>query len=84
MKKPTNKELLNLLAENTININNRLSDIEDVLKYNQEVLSFLDELFTTAKPVKNEDEELIAFSKELYKLICEYCGKDGINFMGIA
>ena len=45
---------------------------------------FLEDVFNPPKDLVSSDEEMVAFSKELYKQICEYCGKDGIHFMGIA
>ena len=50
----------------------------------EQALSFIEDVFNPPRNLIKDDEELVAFSKELYKQICEYCGKDGISFMGIA
>jgi len=84
MKKPTDTELIELIAENILNILKRLEHIEMTNANNEEVLCFLEEIFNPPKDLITSEEDVVAFSKELYKQICDYCGKDGINFMGIA
>ena len=84
MKKPTDTELIELIAKNILNILNRLEHIEMTNDNNEQVLSFLEEIFNPPKDLITSEEDVVAFSKELYKQICDYCGKDGINFMGIA
>lgn len=84
MKKPTDNELIELIAQNILNILKRLEHIEMTNDNNEQVLSFLEEIFNPPKDLITSEEDVVAFSKELYKQICDYCGKDGINFMGIA
>ncbi len=84
MKKPTNKELIELIAKNVLNILKRLERIEMTNQNNEEVLTFLEEVFNPPKDLITSEDEMVAFSKELYKQICDYCGEDGIQFMGIA
>ena len=84
MKKPTDTELIELIAQNILNILKRLEHIEMTNDNNEQVLSFLEEIFNPPKDLITSEEDVVAFSKELYKQICDYCGKDGINFMGIA
>tara|TARA_Y100001963_G_C6736636_1_gene426759 strand:+ start:784 stop:1038 length:255 start_codon:yes stop_codon:yes gene_type:complete len=84
VKKPTNKELIELIAKNVLNILKRLERIEMTNQNNEEVLTFLEEVFNPPKDLITSEDEMVAFSKELYKQICDYCGEDGIQFMGIA
>jgi len=84
MKKITDSELIELIAKNVLNILKRLENIEMTSQNNEDVLHFLEEIFNPPKDIIRSEDELTAFSKELYKQICEYCGKDGISFMGIA
>ena len=84
MKKPTNKELIELIAKNVLSILKRLERIEMTNQNNEEVLTFLEEVFNPPKDLITSEDEMVAFSKELYKQICDYCGEDGIQFMGIA
>ena len=84
MKKPTDTELIELIAQNILNILKRLEHIEMTNANNEEVLRFLEDLFNPPRDFVASEEDVVAFSKELYKQICDYCGKDGINFMGIA
>lgn len=83
-KKPNNEELIELIAINVLNILKRLDNIELTNENNEEVLRFLEDIFNPPRDLISSDDEIVAFSKELYKQICDYCGKDGINFMGIA
>ena len=62
----------------------RLENIEITMDNSEQALSFIEDVFNPPRNLIKDDEELVAFSKELYKQICEYCGKDGISFMGIA
>lgn len=84
MKKLNNQELIELIARNVLNILKRLDKIEMTTANNEEVLAFLEDLFEPPQQIAQNEEAVIAFSRELYKQICKYCGKDGINFMGIA
>ena len=81
MKKPTDTELIELIAQNILNILKRLEHIEMTNANNEEVLCFLEEIFNPPKDLITSEEDVVAFSKELYKQICDYCGKDGINFL---
>ena len=51
---------------------------------NEDVLGFLEDVFNPPKDIVKSEDEVVAFSKELYRQICDYCGKDGVHFMGIA
>ena len=84
MKKPSDSELIELIARNVLNILKRLEHIEATNENNEEILAFIEDIFNPPKSLIASEDEIVAFSKELYKQICEYCGKDGINFMGIA
>ncbi len=84
MKKLSNEELIELIAKNVLNILKRLENIEITMDNSEQALSFIEDVFNPPRNLIKDDEELVAFSKELYKQICEYCGKDGISFMGIA
>lgn len=84
MKKPKDNDLIELIAQNILDILKRLEHIETTNANNEEVLSFLEDLFNPPKDLIKSDDEVVAFSKELYRQICDYCGKDGFNFMGIA
>jgi hypothetical protein len=84
MKKPKNEDLIELIAQTLIKVLSRLDDIEVSTKNNEEILLFIEEIFKPPKDIIKSEEEIVAFSKELYNQICKYCGKDGINFMGIA
>lgn len=84
MKKMSNEELIELIAKNVLNILKRLEHIETTTANNEEILAFIEDAFNPPKNIIATDEELIAFSKELYRQICDYCGEDGIQFMGIA
>tara|TARA_R100001594_G_scaffold76323_1_gene110966 strand:- start:283 stop:537 length:255 start_codon:yes stop_codon:yes gene_type:complete len=84
MKKLSNEELIELIAKNVLNILKRLEYIETTTANNEEVLAFIEDAFNPPRNLIKSDEELVAFSKELYRQICEYCGEDGIQFMGIA
>ena len=84
MKKLNNEELIELIARNVLNILKRLEQIEMTTQNNEDVLGFLEDIFTPPKDIVQSEDEVVAFSKELYRQICDYCGKDGVNFMGIA
>ena len=84
MKKMSNEELIELIARNVLNILKRLERIETTNQNNEEVLAFLEDIFNPPKDLIKSEDEMGSFSKELYKQMCEYCGKDGIHFMGIA
>ena len=84
MKKPKDNDLIELIAQNILDILKRLEHIETTNANNEEVLSFLEDLFNPPKDLIKSEDEVVAFSKELYRQICDYCGKDGFNFMGIA
>ncbi len=84
MKKIKDSELIELIAQNVLNILKRLEHIEMTSQNNEDVLHFLEDLFNPPKDLISSEDEMVAFSKELYKQMCEYCGKDGIQFMGIA
>lgn len=86
----TDRELIELIAKNILGIIKRLEDLEDISLHNEDILKFLEDVFNPNIPndidrnlVTGEDE-VVSFSKELYKQICDYCGKEGIQFMGIA
>ena len=84
MKKPNNEELIELIARNILTILKRLEQIEMTTQNNEDVLRFLEDVFNPPRDIIKSDDEMVAFSKELYQQICDYCGKDGIHFMGIA
>ena len=84
MKKIKDTQLIELIAQNVLNILKRLEHIEMTSQNNEDVLHFLEDLFNPPKDLIGSEDEMVAFSKELYKQMCEYCGKDGIQFMGIA
>ena len=84
MKKLTDSELIELIARNVLNILKRLEHIEMTSQNNEDVLRFLEEIFNPPKDIIKSEDEVVAFSKELYSQICDYCGDNGIKFMGIA
>tara|TARA_Y100001938_G_scaffold58720_1_gene82177 strand:+ start:6811 stop:7065 length:255 start_codon:yes stop_codon:yes gene_type:complete len=84
MKKPSNEELIELIARNILDILKRLEQIEMTNQNNEDVLKFLEDIFNPPRDLIKSEDEMVAFSKELYQKICDYCGKDGIHFMGIA
>ena len=84
MKKPTNTELIELIARNILNIIKRLEQIEMSTQNNEDVLRFLEDIFNPPRDLIKSEDEMVAFSKELYKQICDYCGEDGLHFMAIA
>ena len=84
MKKLTDSELIELIARNVLNILKRLEHIEMTSQNNEDVLRFLEEIFNPPKDIIKSEDEVVAFSKELYRQICDYCGDNGIKFMGIA
>tara|TARA_R100001594_G_scaffold10158_1_gene24052 strand:- start:628 stop:882 length:255 start_codon:yes stop_codon:yes gene_type:complete len=84
MDKPSDYELIEIIARNILDILKRLEHIEQSNENNEQILMFLEDVFNPPKDIVSSEEEMVAFSKELYKQICDYCGKDGIHFMGIA
>ena len=84
MDKPYDYELIEIIARNILDILKRLEHIEQSNENNEQILMFLEDVFNPPKDIVSSEEEMVAFSKELYKQICDYCGKDGIHFMGIA
>tara|TARA_R100001530_G_C4316945_1_gene154648 strand:+ start:176 stop:430 length:255 start_codon:yes stop_codon:yes gene_type:complete len=84
MDNPTDNELIEIIARNILDILKRLEHIEQSNESNEKILMFLEDVFNPPKDLVSSDEEMVAFSKELYKQICEYCGEDGLQFMAIA
>tara|TARA_S200002703_G_scaffold83357_1_gene71811 strand:+ start:2465 stop:2719 length:255 start_codon:yes stop_codon:yes gene_type:complete len=84
MDNPTDNELIEIIARNILDILKRLEHIENTNQSNEQILMFLEDIFNPPKDLVSSDEEMVAFSKELYKQICEYCGEDGLQFMAIA
>ena len=84
MDKPSDNELIEIIARNILDILKRLEQIEQSNESNEKILMFLEDIFNPPKDLVSSDEEMVAFSKELYKQICEYCGEDGLQFMAIA
>ena len=84
MDKPSDNELIEIIARNILDILKRLEHIENTNQSNEQILMFLEDIFNPPKDLVSSDEEMVAFSKELYKQICEYCGEDGLQFMAIA
>ena len=84
MNNPTDNELIEIIARNILDILKRLEHIENTNQSNEQILMFLEDIFNPPKDLVSSDEEMVAFSKELYKQICEYCGEDGLQFMAIA
>ena len=84
MDKPSDNELIEIIARNILDILKRLEHIENSNQSNEQILMFLEDIFNPPKDLVSSDEEMVAFSKELYKQICEYCGEDGLQFMAIA
>tara|TARA_R110000824_G_scaffold353775_1_gene540883 strand:- start:2791 stop:3063 length:273 start_codon:yes stop_codon:yes gene_type:complete len=89
--KITDRELIELIAKNILGIIRRLEELEDISLHSEEILQQLEDIFKPDIPDMDRDrdlitgeDEIVAFSKELYKQICDYCGKEGIQFMGIA
>lgn len=79
MKKPNNKELLEIMAkeifklrDDLVILKDRIADIDEDLYGEKEY------------DLQVADEELVRFTKEFYKEICKYCGNKGLDFMGIA
>lgn len=84
MDNPADNELIEIIARNILDILKRLEHIENTNQSNEQILMFLEDIFNPPKDLVSCDEEMVAFSKELYKQICEYCGEDGLQFMAIA
>ena len=63
MKKPTDHELIELIAQNILNILKRLEHIEMTNDNNEQVLSFLEEIFNPPKDLITSEEDVVAFSK---------------------
>tara|TARA_R110002020_G_scaffold8490_2_gene33975 strand:+ start:66 stop:320 length:255 start_codon:yes stop_codon:yes gene_type:complete len=84
MDNPADNELIEIIARNILDILKRLEHIENTNQSNEQILMFLEDIFNPPKDLVSSDEEMVAFSKELYKQICEYCGEDGLQFMAIA
>jgi hypothetical protein len=84
MDNPKDNELIEIIARNILDILKRLEHIENTNQSNEQILMFLEDIFNPPKDLVSSDEEMVAFSKELYKQICEYCGEDGLQFMAIA
>ena len=78
MEKLTEQELLTLILKVLNESTQRLDSIESSIKNIEELF------YPKSHFIESEHEQLIQFSKELYVEICEYCGNDGISFMGIA
>jgi hypothetical protein len=83
MSKPTDKDI-DIIARAIAEIIRKLDRIEDKTLHNEDILMFLQDLFDPPRNLVSSDEELVQFTKELYRQICEYCGEDGMKFMGIA
>jgi hypothetical protein len=84
MDNPIDNDLIEIIARNILDILKRLEHIENTNQSNEQILMFLEDIFNPPKDLVSSDEEMVAFSKELYKQICEYCGEDGLQFMAIA
>ena len=73
MDNPKDNELIEIIARNILDILKRLEHIENTNQSNEQILMFLEDIFNPPKDLVSSDEEMVAFSKELYKQICEYC-----------
>ena len=84
MDKEKDSILIEIIAKNILEIIKRLDHIELTLEIVDDILRFLEEIFTPPKEIVKTEDEMVQFSKKLYDEICKYCGKSGITFMGIA
>ena len=84
MDNPTNKEQIEIIARALAKIIKRLDNIENVTLRNDEILTMLKDIFEPPRELVASEEQLVLFTKELYKQICEYCGEESMQFMAIA
>jgi hypothetical protein len=85
MDKPFETKLIETLLKMQKEINDisiKLDSLEMMLSDSNEILIWLETLFSPPKPIDNE--EVVTFTKELYNEISKHCGKDGLRFMAIA
>ena len=59
MKKPTDHELIELIAQNILNILKRLEHIETTNANNEQVLTFLEDLFNRPRDLITSEEEVM-------------------------
>jgi len=85
MKKPTNEEMIDLLAKHLLDIVNRLDKIESNVALSQEIYDILNEFINPKSDyeVSTNSDQVVTFTDELYKEICKYCGSR-IDLMGLA
>ena len=85
MKKPTDSQLIDLLAKHLLDIVKRLDTIESKLELSEEIYTILNDFINpkTDYEVITNNEQLVTFTDELYKEICKYCG-NRIDLMGVA
>ena len=69
MDNPADNELIEIIARNILDILKRLEHIENTNQSNEQILMFLEDIFNPPKDLVSSDEEMVAFSKELYKQI---------------
>ena len=77
MKKDDQKELLEILMKNTLNMHVKINQILEILQY-EEILK---------DQVKNEpdkDDIILKFDRSTYDQMCDLMDRDVIPFMGIA
>ncbi len=79
MKKPNQKQLIEILANQLLKVTKQVEDLESRF-------DIIDKIFSedTDMDLQVSEDELVRFTAEFYKEICKHCGTKGLDFMGIA
>ena len=77
MKKDDQKELLEILMKNTLNMHVKINQILEILEY-EEILK--DQI----KIEPEKDDIILKFDRSTYDQMCDLMERDVIPFMGIA
>jgi signal transduction histidine kinase len=77
MKKDDQKELLEILMKNTLNMHVKINQILEILEY-EEILK--DQI----KIEPEKDDIILKFDRSTYDQMCDLMDRDVIPFMGIA
>ena len=77
MKKDDQKELLEILMKNTLNMHVKINQILEILEY-EEILK--DQI----KIEPEKDDIILKFDRSTYDQMCDIMDRDVIPFMGIA
>lgn len=77
MKKDDQKELLEILMKNTLNMHVKINQILEILEYEE---TLKDQI----KIEPEKDDIILKFDRSTYDQMCDLMDRDVIPFMGIA